>query len=70
MGTPLENWVDDAAKLTRPDRIVYCDGSEAENQQILAEMLRDDASFKLNEKPIPTVTCTAAAPMMSPAPST
>ncbi len=53
MGTPLENWVDDAAKLTRPDRIVYCDGSEAENQHILGEMLRDDASFKLNEKTYP-----------------
>jgi phosphoenolpyruvate carboxykinase (GTP) len=32
---------------------VYCDGSEAENLQILAEMLRDDASFKLNEKTYP-----------------
>ncbi|MDP9338108.1 MAG: phosphoenolpyruvate carboxykinase (GTP) [Acidobacteriota bacterium] len=53
MSTPLENWVDDAAKLTRPDRIVYCDGSETENQQILGEMLRDDCSFKLNEKTYP-----------------
>ena len=53
MATPLENWVDEAAKLTRPDRVVYCDGSEAENQQILAEMLRDGESFKLNEKTFP-----------------
>jgi phosphoenolpyruvate carboxykinase (GTP) len=53
LATPLENWVDEAAKLTRPDRVVYCDGSEAENQQMLAEMLRDGESFKLNEKTFP-----------------
>ena len=53
MATPLENWVEEAAKLSRPDRVVYCDGSEAENQQILGEMLRDGESFKLNEKTFP-----------------
>jgi phosphoenolpyruvate carboxykinase (GTP) len=53
LATPLENWVDEAAKLTRPDRVVYCDGSEGENRQILEEMLRDGESFKLNEKIFP-----------------
>lgn len=53
MGTPLENWVEEAAKLTRPDRVVYCDGSEGENRQILGEMLKDEASFQLNEKTYP-----------------
>jgi phosphoenolpyruvate carboxykinase (GTP) len=53
LATPLETWVDEAAKLTRPDRIVYCDGSEAENQQILAEMLRDGESLKLNDTTYP-----------------
>jgi len=49
LGTPLENWVNEAAQLTRPDRIVYCDGSETENQRILAEMLRGGDSVKLSE---------------------
>ncbi len=53
MGTPLENWVDEAAGLTKPDRVVYCDGSEAENQSILAEMLRGTDSVALNEKTFP-----------------
>jgi phosphoenolpyruvate carboxykinase (GTP) len=53
LATPLENWVDEAAKLTRPDRVVYCDGSEGENRQILEEMLRDGESYKLNEKTFP-----------------
>ena len=39
MGTPLENWVDESARLTKPDRVVYCDGSAAENKRIIAEML-------------------------------
>ena len=53
MGTPLENWVDDAARLTKPDRVVYCDGSAAENERILAEMLHEGDSERLNEKSYP-----------------
>ena len=46
-------WVEEAARLTKPDRVVYCDGSEAENQRIIAEMLRDADSNALNEKTYP-----------------
>jgi phosphoenolpyruvate carboxykinase (GTP) len=53
LATPLETWVEEAEKLTRPDRVVWCDGSEEENQQILEEMLRDNESFRLNEKTYP-----------------
>jgi len=51
--TPLENWVNEAAKLTKPDRVVYCDGSEAENQRIIGEMLAAGDSTPLNEKTYP-----------------
>jgi phosphoenolpyruvate carboxykinase (GTP) len=53
VGTPLENWVNEAAKLTKPERVVYCDGSEAENERIIADLLRDTESFALNEKTFP-----------------
>jgi phosphoenolpyruvate carboxykinase (GTP) len=46
-------WVEEAARLTKPERVVYCDGSEAENQRIIAEMLRDSDSNALNEKTYP-----------------
>ncbi|HEY4906067.1 MAG TPA: phosphoenolpyruvate carboxykinase (GTP) [Candidatus Acidoferrum sp.] len=53
MATPLEMWVEESARLTKPDRIVYCDGSEAENRRILDEMLRGSDSVALNEKTYP-----------------
>jgi len=53
VATPLENWVAEAAKLTKPDRLVYCDGSEAEYQRMIAEMLRMGDSLELNEKTFP-----------------
>jgi phosphoenolpyruvate carboxykinase (GTP) len=53
LGSPLEQWVDEAAKLTRPDEVVYCDGSDAENERILGEMLRGGNSLRLNETTYP-----------------
>ena len=49
----MEAWVDQAAQLTKPDKIVFCDGSEAENQVILHEMLKHVDSFQLNPNTYP-----------------
>ena len=53
MATPLENWVEEAARLTKPDRIVYCDGSEAEYRRMIDLLLRSGDTFQLNEKTYP-----------------
>ena len=53
MATPLESWVEEAARLTKPDRVVHCDGSEEENEGVLAEMLREGDSETLNERSYP-----------------
>ncbi|HEV2101987.1 MAG TPA: phosphoenolpyruvate carboxykinase (GTP) [Candidatus Acidoferrum sp.] len=53
MATPMEAWVEEAARLTKPDKIVFCDGSETENQAILEEMLKKGDSFRLNQKTYP-----------------
>ena len=53
MATPLESWVEEAAKLTKPDRIVYCDGSEAENHRMIEVMLDAGNTVALNEKTYP-----------------
>ena len=49
----MEAWVAEAARLTKPDKVILCDGSEAENQVILHEMLKHVDSFQLNEKSYP-----------------
>ncbi|PYU72536.1 MAG: phosphoenolpyruvate carboxykinase (GTP) [Acidobacteria bacterium] len=53
VSTPLETWVDEAAKLTKPERVEFCDGSEAEYRRMIAEMLRGGDSYTLNEKTYP-----------------
>ena len=49
----MEAWVEEAARLTKPDKVVFCDGSEAENRIILQQMLAQGDSFPLNEKTYP-----------------
>ena len=53
MGTPLENWVDDVARLTKPARIVWCDGSENEHEQLVPQMVGDGTFIELNPKTHP-----------------
>jgi len=53
VATPLESWVEEAARLTKPDRVVYCDGSEAEYRRMIDLLLRAGDTFHLNEKTYP-----------------
>jgi phosphoenolpyruvate carboxykinase (GTP) len=46
-------WVDEVAKLTQPDRIHWCDGSEAEYQTIEREMVAKQDLFPLNPSSFP-----------------
>ena len=53
MSTPLEQWVESAARLTRPAKIQWCDGSEEEARRIDEEMIREGRTFSLNDKTYP-----------------
>ena len=53
MSTPLEKWVEETARLTKPEKIVWCDGSPEENERLAQEMLRDGTYISLNEKTYP-----------------
>ena len=53
MSTPLEKWVEESASLTKPSKIVWCDGTEAENDRLTDEMLRDGTYNDLNQKTFP-----------------
>ncbi|MBS0225093.1 MAG: phosphoenolpyruvate carboxykinase (GTP) [Proteobacteria bacterium] len=49
----LNQWVLEVAQLTKPDRIQWCDGSDAENDALIAQMLADGTLIKLNEQTHP-----------------
>lgn len=49
MSTPLEQWVEQQAALTRPKSIHWCDGSEAEIAKLNEELLRNGTFTALNE---------------------
>jgi phosphoenolpyruvate carboxykinase (GTP) len=53
MSTPLEKWVEESARLTKPEKIVWCDGSQEEYDRLAAEMLRDGTFHELNQKTYP-----------------
>ena len=58
MGLPTNNksvinWVNEIAALTKPDKVYWCDGTEAENQAICAKLVRAGTFIKLNPKKRP-----------------
>jgi phosphoenolpyruvate carboxykinase (GTP) len=53
MATPLEQWVHDAAQMTRPAKITWCNGSEEEYQRLVEGMLEDGTLMPLNQKTYP-----------------
>src|SRR3569832_2293716 len=44
----LNHWVDEVARLTQPDRIHWCDGSDAENASLIELMLASGDLVRLN----------------------
>jgi phosphoenolpyruvate carboxykinase (GTP) len=49
----LNRWVDDVAKRTKPDHIHWCDGSDAEYQQLVDGMLKTGDLIELNQETHP-----------------
>ncbi|HEX7043112.1 MAG TPA: phosphoenolpyruvate carboxykinase (GTP) [Burkholderiales bacterium] len=49
----LSKWVDEVARYTKPDRIHWCDGSEAENAALIKQMLADGTLEALNPQTHP-----------------
>jgi phosphoenolpyruvate carboxykinase (GTP) len=49
----LNQWVAECAELCQPDRVYWCDGSQAEYDALIAEMERDGTLLRLNQDRYP-----------------
>ena len=49
----LKTWVAEAAQLTKPDKIHWCDGSEQEKSSMIEQMLASGELIRLNEETNP-----------------
>src|ERR1700738_1871111 len=53
MTSSVEEWVDEVSRTTRPDRVVWCDGSDAENDRLIEHMVSDGTLIRLNQDALP-----------------
>ena len=49
----LNAWIDECVSLCQPDQVFYCDGSEAENDFLLAEACRMGVLTRLDQEKLP-----------------
>lgn len=59
-------WVDGVAKLTQPDHIYWCDGSQAEFQSLQRELIGSKELLPLNSQSFPAASCRAPIRRTSP----
>ena len=58
----IEQWVKQVSAITKPDRIVYCDGSEQEARQLIQECLQTGELIELNQQKLPGCYLHRSAP--------
>jgi phosphoenolpyruvate carboxykinase (GTP) len=49
----IQKWVDEISKLTTPDRVVWCDGSEGERDALFKECVASGELIELNQQKLP-----------------
>ena len=65
---PLLEWVAAIAKITKPDGIVWCDGSDEEFQSLIKLMTADGTLIELNQNTYPNCYLHRSNPTTSPEP--
>jgi phosphoenolpyruvate carboxykinase (GTP) len=58
----IARWVDEIRALTQPDRVVYCDGSEREKDELIAAALATGELIELNQARLPGCYLHRSAP--------
>ncbi|MGH9310569.1 MAG: phosphoenolpyruvate carboxykinase (GTP), partial [Vicinamibacterales bacterium] len=60
--TAVTQWVDEISRLTKPDAVVYCDGSEDEHRRIVRECLATGELIELDQQKLPGCYLHRSAP--------
>ena len=58
----VRRWVDDAARLCRPDDVVWCDGSEGERERLTEAAVRAGELLPLDQRKLPGCYLHRSAP--------
>ena len=58
----IQQWVDEISRMVTPDRVVYCDGSEAERDALIRECLATGELIELNQQKLPGCYLHRSAP--------
>src|SRR5205814_8918404 len=53
LNAATQRWVDGIRKMTTPDNVVVCDGSEGERDRLTKECLASGELIELNQKKLP-----------------
>jgi phosphoenolpyruvate carboxykinase (GTP) len=49
----IKRWVEEISRVTTPDRVVYCTGSESEKQELITQALAEGELIELNQQKLP-----------------
>src|SRR5829696_3853689 len=49
----IRKWVDEIAAMAQPDRILFCDGSKEEGEQLTRECVATGELIELNQQKLP-----------------
>src|SRR5574344_1531212 len=49
----LNAWIDEIKAMTEPENVVLCDGSQAQYDKLMQEMVEAGLATKLNDKELP-----------------
>jgi phosphoenolpyruvate carboxykinase (GTP) len=58
----IRQWVEEVTAITQPDRVIYCDGSEQEAQQLIRDCLATGELIELNQEKLPGCYLHRSAP--------
>ena len=62
LSSPVQRWVDEIKKMTTPDKVVVCDGSEEERERLTKECLATGELIELNQQKLPGCYLHRSAP--------